>query len=69
MPKLLMKRRTYLLLAGLFLVLTAAGTWMELGNLLDAAPWPHAAVIGLFNLVLLLGCIAIIRAAVRDRLE
>jgi len=69
MPKLLMKRRTYLLLAGLFLVLAGAGTWMELANLLDATPWLHVAVILILNLLLLLGCIAVIRASVRDRLE
>jgi diguanylate cyclase (GGDEF)-like protein len=69
MPKLLMKPRTYLLLAGLIIVLAAAVTWLELANLLDSSPWLHAAVILLSNLLLLLGCIAVIRAAVRDRLE
>ncbi|HEX7502857.1 MAG TPA: GGDEF domain-containing protein [Acidobacteriota bacterium] len=69
MPKLLMKTNAYLLLGGLFLALAGAGTWLELGNLLDGVPWLHAAVILLLNLLLLLGCIAVIRASVRDRLE
>jgi diguanylate cyclase (GGDEF)-like protein len=69
MPKLLMKTNTYLLLGGLFLVLAGAGIWLELTHFLDASPWLHAAVIFLFNLLLLLGCIAVIRSAVSDRLE
>jgi diguanylate cyclase (GGDEF)-like protein len=69
MPKLLMKKNTYLLLGGLFLALAGAGTWLELGNFLDGAPWLHAAAILLLNMLMLLGCIAVIRASVRDRLE
>jgi diguanylate cyclase (GGDEF)-like protein len=69
MPKLLMRTKTYLLLGGLFLVVAGAGTFLELANFLDAAPWLHAAVIFLLNMLLLLGCITLIRSAVRDRLE
>ena len=69
MPKLFMKSKTYWLLGGLFLALTGAGAWLELGHLLDAAPGLHAAVILLLNALLLLGCIAVIRTSVRDRLE
>jgi diguanylate cyclase (GGDEF)-like protein len=69
MPKLLLKTRTYLLLGVLLLAVTGAGAAMELANLLDAAPWLHAATILLLDLLLLLGCITLVRAAVRDRLE
>jgi diguanylate cyclase (GGDEF)-like protein len=69
MPKLFMKSKTYWLLGGLFLALAGAGAGLELGNLLDAVPWLHAAVIILLNALLLLGCIAVIRTSVRDRLE
>lgn len=69
MPKLLMKTKTYVLLAGLLLALAGAGTWLELANFLDTAPWLHVAVILLLDMLLLLGCIAVIRSSVRDRLE
>jgi diguanylate cyclase (GGDEF)-like protein len=69
MPKLLLKTKTYMLLAGLFLALAGAGTWLELANFLDAVPWLHAAAILLLDMFLLLGAIAVIRSSVRDRLE
>lgn len=69
MPKLLLKTKTYLLLTILFTVLAGIGITLEWSNRLDASPWLHAAVIVMLNLILLLGCIAVIRSAVRDRIE
>jgi diguanylate cyclase (GGDEF)-like protein len=69
MPKLLLKTKTYLLLAILFAAAAGTGLYLELTDRLDAVPWLHAAVIVLLNLFLLLGCITVVRAAFKDRLE
>jgi len=68
MPKLLIKTKTYVLLAILFLAVAGGAAWLELAGLLDGSPWLHAAVIFLSYSLLLLGAIAVIRFSIRDRL-
>lgn len=69
MTGLLIKAKTYLLLGTLFIALAGLGTYLELTNRLDKVPWLHAAAIVMLNLLLLLGCVTVVRSAVRDRLE
>ena len=69
MSGLLAKSKIYLLMGALFITLTVTGIYLEWNNRLDGFPWLHAAVIGLLNLLLLLGCFIIVRGAVRDRIE
>ena len=69
MPGLLTKAKTYLLLGTLFIALAGIGIFLELTNRLDGDPWLHAAAIVMLNLLLLLGCVSVVRGAVSERLE
>jgi diguanylate cyclase (GGDEF)-like protein len=69
MSGLLAKSKTHLLMGALFITLTVTGIYLEWNNLLDGLPWLHAAVIGMLNLLLLFGCVIVVRGAVRDRIE
>ena len=69
MPKLMLKTKPLALLALLFAALAGTLLFLELTNRLDGAPWLHAAVIVLLNLLLLLGVAVVVRAAASDRLD
>jgi diguanylate cyclase (GGDEF)-like protein len=63
------KAKTVLVLAILFAALAGAGVTLELTNSLDGLPWLHAAWIVLLDLLLMLGCLVVIRGAFSGRLE